>query len=622
MAEQTVSGSVVNTVGFELDKRSWSNLDKFQKRISQVKKQLNGLNTTVKINARVQEMSARKIEKSLDRAKRVAKKKDAGHPLLAMQPMLAKAAKEGFKEQATLTRLQDQVRKKHEKSQQRELVDAAKERNKILDRFSKEALAKEKQHLKERRDAITMGSRLRTAKGEMEGVIGKGRLGNGEVVLARKKWKALVRQWRQGHISSKQLMSDIKVLNRGLRQQSSAITTISQSMRKFRSSMIAMTGAYTAFSALLNVKETGKQFEAMGVMFNTVFGSKAKDEMAFLTAESERLGVNLLASAKGYAKIAFAAKEANVPLEQQRNIYTALAEASVVFGMTQDELAGTMKAVVDMFSKGTVSAEELKQQLGDRLVGAVPLTAKALNVTTEELFKLMKQGKLLAKDVLPKLANAIRDLAAPGLQKAMKNLAISEGRLANAFDRFKRSVMEGGVKDALVFINTVLTDILESSTGAASGFSGWIKQLATVASWLNIAVGFLRSIPGWIDGATASLREFLGLGDSKFLNFLGEARDIARGGPLSVAQTLFERSTRGSGAERSAAGENRRNMLKNMTTTPEQAARQRAAAPSTPTAGIPQQNIGVTIGLQPDAADVLTIAKQDPVAALAADTTE
>ena len=48
-----------------------------------------------------------------------------------------------------------------------------------------------------------------------------------------------------------------------------------------------------------------------------------------------------------------------------------------------------MSALAQMASKGTVSMEELRQQLGDRLPGALGLAAKGLGITEQELIKLV-----------------------------------------------------------------------------------------------------------------------------------------------------------------------------------------------------------------------------------------
>ena len=62
--------------------------------------------------------------------------------------------------------------------------------------------------------------------------------------------------------------------------------------------------------------------------------------------------------------------------------------------------------MVQVFSKGKVSAEELSGQLGERLPGAVTLFAKANKMTLPELQKNLKAGTV----GLNELMNFIRQL--------------------------------------------------------------------------------------------------------------------------------------------------------------------------------------------------------------------
>jgi tape measure domain-containing protein len=70
-----------------------------------------------------------------------------------------------------------------------------------------------------------------------------------------------------------------------------------------------------------------------------------------------------------------------------------------------------MTAFTQMASKGRVQAEELRGQLGDRLPGAEQMFADALGVNTQQLDKLMKNGKLLSKDVLPRVSAQMKKMA-------------------------------------------------------------------------------------------------------------------------------------------------------------------------------------------------------------------
>ena len=53
------------------------------------------------------------------------------------------------------------------------------------------------------------------------------------------------------------------------------------------------------------------------------------------------------------------------------------------------ESEGAFKALEQMLSKGKVSAEELRGQLGERIPGAFQIAARAMGMTTSELDKFM-----------------------------------------------------------------------------------------------------------------------------------------------------------------------------------------------------------------------------------------
>ena len=100
-----------------------------------------------------------------------------------------------------------------------------------------------------------------------------------------------------------------------------------------------------------------------------------------------------------------------------------------------------MLALSQMMSKGKISSEELRLQMGERLPVALQAMAKAAGVSVAGLDKLMKQGKLMSKDVLPKFAEALNEMI-PNVDT--DNLETSVNRLKNAFTDFTNST---GIQD-------------------------------------------------------------------------------------------------------------------------------------------------------------------------------
>jgi tape measure domain-containing protein len=68
-------------------------------------------------------------------------------------------------------------------------------------------------------------------------------------------------------------------------------------------------------------------------------------------------------------------------------VFKNVTSAIKATGGSAEDVDGAITAMVQVFSKGKVSAEEISGQLGERLPGAVTKFAKANNMTLPELQK-------------------------------------------------------------------------------------------------------------------------------------------------------------------------------------------------------------------------------------------
>lgn len=147
----------------------------------------------------------------------------------------------------------------------------------------------------------------------------------------------------------------------------------------------------------------------------------AASDVDFLRRKAEELGLEF--GAIGDAFAGFAAATRGTPIEKQaREIFSGVLDGAAALKLGAEDTRGVLLAMEQMVSKGVVSAEELRGQMGERLPGAFRLAADAMRVTTEELDDLLRQGKVTAEDLLPKLA---RELS--GLYGADARRAISPG---------------------------------------------------------------------------------------------------------------------------------------------------------------------------------------------------
>lgn len=178
-----------------------------------------------------------------------------------------------------------------------------------------------------------------------------------------------------------------------------------------------------------------------------------------------------------YAKFHSAANMAGMSLEQQQYIYESLTRAATYYNLTADETNGVMLAVNQMISKGKVSSEELRRQLGERLPGAMNFAAKAMGVTTAELDKMIRDGKVMATELLPLLAEELNrvthNLDVDTIQGALAKLRNAFTDLVskmNVGDIYKKTI--NGLGKALEYIANNLNAVKQSVVSVFAGLVG------------------------------------------------------------------------------------------------------------------------------------------------------
>ena len=167
------------------------------------------------------------------------------------------------------------------------------------------------------------------------------------------------------------------------------------------------------------------------------------DSFAFLISLNTKFGASLDATSERWLKFKTAAQQSGLVVEETKQIFESVTKASAVLGLRTDELKGVYLALEQMLSKGKVTTEELRRQLGERLPGAVGIMADALGVTTAQLSKMMKAGEVVSGAVLPKFAKALEKAYGIMDTDTIDNLATDVGKMTGAWDRFVLTITEG-----------------------------------------------------------------------------------------------------------------------------------------------------------------------------------
>ena len=201
----------------------------------------------------------------------------------------------------------------------------------------------------------------------------------------------------------------------------------------------------------------------------------AAAEYEYIRQLSSKLGLEIKSTADAYASFQAASRGTSMEGEKARAVFESVSNISARMSLTVEQNNGVFLALSQMMSKGVVSAEEFRQQLGERLPIATTAGAKALGVTTAEFVNLLNSGQLLSEDFLPKFAVALNDLS--GGSGPVSSMQASLNRLSNSFTAVRqelgqevpiRFVVDGA--DAMISNTRAVVAAITGATAAAVAY--------------------------------------------------------------------------------------------------------------------------------------------------------
>lgn len=289
---------------------------------------------------------------------------------------------------------------------------------------------------------------------------------NRELLSTLSSSEAALRRFSQSSSSSMQGFSQ------AARQSEDAVTRLYQGMQTafigggIAAGLITLQNGIQGVTQALVEAQTSSDKLTNTLSF-ALGADKAAQEVAYLKAMTQELGVSYGATTQMYARFAASTKGTVLEGQKTRDIFESVSQASVVMGLSVEESEGMFRALTQMVSKGVIQAEELRGQLGERLPGAFKLFADSMNVSTAELSKMLEAGQV-GPEKLAEFEKFLRSNLAPSLESATQSMQANINRLGNEWLWFKQAVVNSGVGAAM-------SDALGSATTALGGARAGIE---------------------------------------------------------------------------------------------------------------------------------------------------
>jgi tape measure domain-containing protein len=175
----------------------------------------------------------------------------------------------------------------------------------------------------------------------------------------------------------------------------------------------------------------------------TLGAQGAAGALSFARETADTLGLSYRSLSSTFGSFTAAATASGVPLQQQKDLFASVAKAGQVLGLTNSGINLSFLALQQIASKGVVSMEELRQQLGEQLPIALAATANGLGISQQALIKLVESGKLTSAEFFPAITKGLNDLTAnaSGTLTAAQSFANLQNAWEDLQDSFGTSLL-------------------------------------------------------------------------------------------------------------------------------------------------------------------------------------
>lgn len=239
--------------------------------------------------------------------------------------------------------------------------------------------------------------------------------------------------------------------------------------------------------------------EKLQIALRGVAPSAADYQSALATAAqaTRELNVPQQIAIAGITRLTAAVVGAKGPVSDAELTFKNVTAAIKATGGDAQDVQGAITAMVQVFSKGKVSAEELSGQLGERLPGAVTLFAKANNMSLQELQDNLKKGTVGLNELM-KFVEELGNTYGGTAKEIAQSGAEAGARLEIAINAMRLSVgqalqdvgadFQGGFEEFIYDITPSVVSATELIAEALLGMGSVAKVVAKNMDVLGVAL--------------------------------------------------------------------------------------------------------------------------------------
>jgi tape measure domain-containing protein len=238
------------------------------------------------------------------------------------------------------------------------------------------------------------------------------------------------------------------------------------------------------------------EIDKQRIALRNVVGTQQEYEksLQFIDASSRRLAIPQDQLNKQFTQLSASVIGAGGNVDAAKMAFEGIAAGIRGTGGSLADMESAMLATSQVFSKGKVSAEELRQQIGERLPGAFTIFAESIGKTPQELDKMLARGEVTLNDFMS-FVQALSDRYGKSAEEIAASSQSAGDRMATTFARIREAVGRELQPVGAQFQETFtqfFSENEESIVGFARGLSAAITSLGSAAQAFNSFVQPIR----------------------------------------------------------------------------------------------------------------------------------
>jgi lambda family phage tail tape measure protein len=275
-------------------------------------------------------------------------------------------------------------------------------------------------------------------------------------------------------------------------------------------------------------------------------------QLAVVEKLSKQFAIPQEVITRQYTKLAASVTGAGGSFKDAEKAFVGIAAGVRGTGGSLQDLESSLIATAQVFSKGKVSAEELRQQIGERLPGAFTLFAKSLDMTPQELDKALEDGKVSLQD-FQKFSELLFDKYGKAAEAIVNSPAAAGERLAVELSKLRENVGSALVPIGALFQNVFAAGIRlinETITGLFNLTKQFYSAIGGAKGLAQIIAGLTKTM---IVFGAVTAGVFLASNITTFTNALKGALFVMRN-LLSIERVMLAVATARAAVETTIAG--------------------------------------------------------------------